>query len=364
VLARQLAPEGAGAAVAEALAAETDPAAAHDLLLAAARWPSQDVIDPVLRWMEAGDPVAEAATEAAWWLQRAGELQGAAASRALGTVRLREDAAMTPAAVALLAALGSSEDVARVAGLLGSSSGAVRMAAAEALVWFPEFAPQIITAAAEDPELFELASRAILVNNPSEEGLRTLLALPQPSSDIAIRSILRTANGVNARDLLNVVRDVHDPTLQRSLLGALVAPPRLMSGKADPTMLTSIAEGTLQLADLELSEHQPEAALGVLDGAPFAEPLVDAERLGSLRCAALVGTGQVEAARGLRVPAAAWLRGLELARNLPAAGAILQEIETQFGSTLTDDQKAQLDAVKKALASESTPRAESARAPG
>jgi hypothetical protein len=352
VLVRQLAPEGAEEGVAAALDAETDPGAAADLLLAAARWPSAEVVPSVLRWASAGSSATDAAFEAAWWLYRAGQLQGDAAGQMLAVVRATPESEMTPAAVSLLSALGNNDDRARIVPLLRSSQGAVRQAAGEALVWYPEFNEQILDAAAYDADLFDIASRAVLVNEPTAATVRQLLMLPLPSNDVAQPAVIRTANGLTADELLSVSRDVADPTLRRALLTLLVSPVRLMSEKADPVMLAAISEGVVELADLELSEQKPEAAIALLDDAPYAEPLVDAGRLGSLRCAALLGLGQVEVAQGFNVPVEAWIRGLGLARGTPAAARILQEIESRFGSTMTPQQKGELDVIRKELAAE------------
>jgi hypothetical protein len=140
--------------------------------------------------------------------------------------------------------------------------------------------------------------------------------------------------------------------LRRGLLNQLTAPYRLMSEKADPEMLRAIAQGAVELADLELTEEQPEAALAVLDGAPYADSLVDAERLGSLRCAALIGVGELEVAQGLNVPVSAWLRGLQLFKDSPDAVRVIQEIERRFGSTMTSEQKAEIEVVKQAIRTE------------
>ncbi|HYE60691.1 MAG TPA: hypothetical protein VD997_01730 [Phycisphaerales bacterium] len=346
VLVRQLAPDGAAEPIARALARETDSAAASDLLLAAARWPSEQVVAAVLRWVAPGSGAGESAFEAARWLFRAGLLQGEAAAAVLSAARAAGEEALTPAAISLLSALGTDEDRARIVPLLRSLRAATRQAAGEALVWYPEFSEAILEAAASDADLFDVACRSVLAAEPTEGAVRWLLLLPRPSAELAMPTLLRTANALTARELLDISRSIDDAGLRRGFLTLLTSPTRLMFEKADPEMLRAIAEGVVELADLELSERQPEAALAALDNAPFAELLVESERLSSVRCAALLGLGQVQLARPFQVPAEAWIRGLQLAASKEQGGAILAEIEQRFASVLTMEQRATLDLLR------------------
>jgi hypothetical protein len=350
VLVRQLAPEGAAEAVGAALVKETDAAAAEDLLLAAARWPTVGLTDAVLRWVEAPTPAREAAFEAAWWMDRAGQLTPEGRTRLLGAVRALTAEEMTPASVSLMAAVGGDEDRERLAPLLRSDVPAIRQATGEALVWYGEFGEDVLDAAAYDRDLFDLASRAVLVNGPTAERVRRLLMLPLPSADVAQPAILRTANGLEAGELLTVAVDVEDLVLRRAMLGLLVSADRVMSEGKNPAKLAAIAEGAALLADLELSEGQAEAALATLDAAPFADELVAGDRIAGLRCAALLGIGQVEVAEGLKAPVEGWLRGLELAKDGPQAGRIVQEVEARFRSSMTPEQRAYVDGVKQMVA--------------
>jgi hypothetical protein len=350
VLVRQLAPEGAAEAVGAALARETDAGAAEDLLLAAARWPSVGLMDAVLRWVEAPTAAREAAFEAAWWMDRAGQLTQEGRDKLLGAVRALTAQELTPAGVSLLAALGDDEDRARVAPLLRSERAAIRQAAGESLVWYGEFSEAILDAAAQDRDLFDLASRAVLVNGPTADRVRRLLALPMPGAEVAQPAILRTANGLESVELLSIAGEVQDATLRRSMLGLLTSGDRVMSEGTNAENLAAIAEGAALLADLELSEGQPEAALAVLNNAPYADAVVGTERLESLRCAALLGAGQVELAEGLKAPVDSWLRGLELAKEGPQAGRIIQEIDARFRSSMSPEQRTYVDEVKQAVA--------------
>lgn len=343
VLVRQLAPPGAEQAVAAALAQETDPTAASDLLLAAARWPSPGVVTPVLHWLESGTPAADAATEAAWWLLRAGELTIDVSDRVLAAVRRLPAEAMSPAAISILASLGNDDDRQRLVPLLASSAAPQRQAAGEALLWYLQHRPAILAAAANDPDLFDIASRAVVVDEPNADDLRSLLALPKPAPELTRTAVLRVAGRMPADDLRAVANEVADPDLRRALLTNLVAPERVMSEKSSAARLAAIVGGVGDLAELDLIQNHPEAALGTLDAATFADGSDQAARLAGLRCTALLALGRLDEAQRLEATADCWLRGLEMAQR-PTAEAV-SSLESRFTS-LTGEQKLALDHLK------------------
>jgi hypothetical protein len=344
VLVRQLGPPGAEEAIAKALVAEHDPAAASDLLLAAARWPSPPVVTPVLRWIESGTPAAEAATEAAYWLSRAGELSPGDSERVLAAVRRMPDESLSPASVSLLATLGDDEDRDRLAPLLRSSSAALRQAAGEALLWYPQYRAQILGAASADPDLFDIASRAVMVDDPTAGGLRAVLALPRPSPELARAAIVRMASRVPADELRDVASGVTDPELKRALLTSLTSPERYMSQRDEPPMLAAICSGVGDLAECELSQNRADAALASLDAGSFADGSEEGPRLAALRCVALLALGRVEEAQRLNVGADCWLRGLEMC---PATSAFkaLAALDAKF-TNLSDEQKQKLETLR------------------
>jgi len=350
VVVRQLAPDGAAEAIAKALIRESNPIAAADLLLAAARWPSAEIVAPVIQWISRPGGHAEAAAEAAWWLFRAGELHSDAADAVLAAVRSTSSESLTPAAISLQSALGDDEDRARLVPLLQSESGSVRQAVGEALLWYPEYTPDLLEGAKSDPDLFDIACRAVLVSEPSEAGVRRLLALPKPSPEVAVPSLLRTADGLTAPELLDISRIVDDAALRRGLLALLVAPRRVMSERADPDRLRAICEGVLDLAELELAASQPEAALAALDNAAEFEEQIDDSRVAALRSTSLVALGHIDLAANIQAPCAAWLRGLELASGSESATRIVETMEARFGSSMSPEEKAAFEKLKREIA--------------
>ena len=303
----------------------------------------------MVRWMKGGPMVAGAATEAALWLLRAGELDRAAGTLILNMLRGEAPSAWSPAAVSIIGTLGDEYDRGLIVPLLGSRLGAVRIAAGEALLWDAEYTEAILEAASSDPDLFEIACRAVLVAEPTEENVRRLLSLPKPSMEIARPTLLRTANGLAATDLLAVSRAADDLGLRRGLLMLLTDSTRVMSEGSDPARLAAIANGVAELYEIELADRQPEAALAVIDGADFAIEVLGAERVAGLRATALVALGHIEVAAGLEAPCAAWLRGLEVAVESDVGPRIVESIEERFTSSMIAEERQRFEALKAAV---------------
>lgn len=345
---RQLAPEGSGEAVARALAVETDPEAASALLLAGARWPSPALREPSLAWMEREGPARNAAAEAVWQLFRAAELDPANQRRALRAARAFADDALEPPVMGLLASLGTAEDRARIAPLIAGESRAKRVAAARALVWYPEHLEAILAAAATDVDLFDIASRALVLHQATAAGYRRLLALPRPSPDVAIDALDRLASVLNAADLWVVASECTDPAERRRLLRELSSEGRRLSEWIDPEQRAAISRGMLALARMRIDDNTPDNALALLEGVEF-DGTYASEGL-ALRCEALLALGRVEDALPLETGPGAWLRGLALSLRKPHAGAILAVIDSRYGETLSADQRAILDAARASIA--------------
>ncbi|CAG1007626.1 hypothetical protein PHYC_03457 [Phycisphaerales bacterium] len=346
---RQLAPAQASPAISRALRIESDPSAAGALLIAATRWPSEAVVQVLLRWLDINSPARDKATDAAWQLYRAGELNSTAQQEVLDAVRRSMSEHATPAACGLLAALGNSEDLATIVPLLDSPDAAMRIAAADALVWSPEHQSAILAAAAKDADLFDAAARAVLVHDPTATGLRALLSLPRPSQEIADAAIARVAIALPANDLWDVASHTTDSVLQTALLRRLATPERFMSEWTDPGQRDALTSGLLAYAGSLIDNNAPAEALSLFEyaasvGLASPKPLTD------LKCAALVALGRLDEADALNTGPAPWFRGLSLALTKPHAPAVLKRIDDRFTQDLNDEQKQVLQTVRAALA--------------
>lgn len=351
-LVRQLDPEGAAPLISEALAREQDPVAAVAMLAAAARWPSQSDTAPALAWLRAGSTAAAPAADLVWSLYRAGELNPDAQSDALSLVRAWPDSQLTPAACRVLSTLGEDSDRRRLVPLLGSSSAALRQAAAESLLWEAEYLPAIIAAARRDVDLFDVAGRALLVHEPTAPGLNLLLQLPRPAPETAQTAILRLARGLPANELWTVISSLRDPVLRRLLLESLTMEERQMSERLDPVRLGALGKGVLAIAELELTASRPDAALRRLEASPFfgENAAAGPEGFDDLRCACLVALNRPELATQTPGSAAAWLRGVTIAQREPFAGSLIAVMEQKFADTLSESELQDLAALKTRLA--------------
>ncbi|MDX2132624.1 MAG: hypothetical protein SFY69_11290 [Planctomycetota bacterium] len=337
---RQMAPDGAADAVTTALQRESDPDAAAPLLLAAARWPSAGMREAALSWMEREGPAREEAAEAVWQLYRAAELNPENQRRALQAARSFPDDALEPAVLGILASLGGREDRARIAPLLRGASPARRVAAARALVWYPEHLDAILEAAKADVELFDVASRSLVLHDATSAGYARLLALPRPAPDVAAVAWARLAGVLPAADLWAVSTQTEDPADRRRLLRELTSEGRRLSEWSDPAQREAICRGALALARMRIDDNTPDDAIAVLDPVPFEGP--DRAEASALRCEALLALGRVEEATSLDVGVGAWLRGLAASLRKPHAALVVTAIEERFGEALTSEQRSAL----------------------
>jgi hypothetical protein len=367
MLVRQLGPQDAGPQVLQALKDEVDAGAACELLLAAGRWPARSAEAAVTRWLpvSAGDsapwtradeitPVHRAAIEAAWMFFRAGELSTPSVQVVLQQLRRDGVTRLTPAGVQLLVAGGDESDWNAVAALLktteiANGAASLRRAAAEALVWYPEYRDDILRGAQHDVGLFEIAAQALWLGEPTAADLRRLLALPRENDD-AVRSAVRfTAARMNALDIWEIAGEparpgadkgtgkspdsssdnstdlkpdpALDSALKRSLLDELTRTNRVMSESRSPEKMEVIARAAVLVAEDRLKIGQPDQAMGVLLSCGVSAARVDsnppkwpgdpawAMRADSVAISALVGIGKAADVPATQGDREAWARG-------------------------------------------------------
>ena len=388
-LLRAIAPEDGGPTIHEALARETDPVVAAALLRAASRWPSSETAPAVMRWIEAGPPASDAAFEAAWQLSRVAQLTSDDGARVLARLRALDAASLTPAGCTLLASLGDDEDRDALMPLLRGGAPAVRLAIAEALVFDPVRSDAVLAAATMDDALFDAAIRTALANDPTATDFAMARALPAPTSEVRVAGLLRLARGLSSMELLTALQaEGIEPAMRSQLLTLLVGQDRVLSEMASPDGRRAIGRGVFLLASAQVERGELEAAAATIESSPFAARPVEVEGLEELRIAVLAGLGRFElidgdnaaivlldeaSANGMEgppepvvvpiepvepeVPRApsppgiveAWVRGAELGSARPTARAVLSRVRAQFGTQLTDGQRARLGRVEGAL---------------
>lgn len=151
-LVSRLAPPGAAEVVARVLAAETSPVAAEPLLQASTRWPSPQLVGPVLRWL-ADDRTREAACQAGVALFDAGLLVGAEARERVRSLLMPLPASPSSARLILLGQAGNESDRESIAALLHAGDAAVRSSASDALARSDAGAATLVEAAVAEPTI-------------------------------------------------------------------------------------------------------------------------------------------------------------------------------------------------------------------
>lgn len=331
LLLRQLDPPGAVEAVGRALHAEESPEAAVALLLAAARWPSEIVREPALRWLRNGPDSRAAAVQALTALARSRLLYDPTDREAVAAVlRAVAPPDLTPGECRLLVLVGNDSDRQRVASLLSAAPGPVRAAAAEALADDPDYLDRLIAAA--DAELYETVARAVTVHRPTAAGLRTLSRLPGGTPESRRAGVLRLASILPTRELIEAGALTRDLRLREAMLTRLADgfPP----GDATPETL---AAGLELLARTRLELADADGALVALDA--ISQDLGGAtSESRSLRVVSLLILGRVDEAAEIDAPPAAWLDGLTQVVGRPHARAIADAIEARFLDRMAPDE--------------------------
>lgn len=344
---RQVSPDGAGPAVAQALAREQDPAAAGALIQAATRWPSDVTIDRTMRWMTRRTAARRQALDAALNLLRAGVLPLAAREHTLELVRALPDSDMTGAACILLGNLGEDSDRDRLVPLLNSEVAGVRIGAADSLVFDAAYLPAIMSAAAKHADLFDAAARSVMANDPTDENYRLLATLAGATTDAGRRGLTRVAELMPAADLAEIVRTTRDRVLRTDLLLLLTSPRRVQSEWADQANAAAILQGGVDLARSRMNDGDLTGAASVLSALPLDAPQ-NAELAGVadaklLRAVSVIALGRVDDPVAQAAPVEAWVDALGYVQVPEDRVALAHEISSRFAEQLSDAQRARVD---------------------
>jgi hypothetical protein len=342
MLIRQVSPAGTVEAVARALAVEENPEAAQALLLAAARWPSEPVRNPALRWLARGPQARSGAVQTLLALARSGLIHDPAHREAVAALlRSADPQALTPAECRLLAAVGSADDLERVAALIDGPPSPLRTVAAEALAEHPRYFGTLMAAA--DPDLFEAATRAVLSSRPDAEGFGWLKSLPAPSPEARTAALLRIAAALPTDELLAAAADAELP-IREAMLARLAQ----FSIPGDATS-ASLTAGLLMLADSRLVLGNPDAALFALDWIPPGATESAQNTIDQTRTIALLWLGRIDEAEELNTPAAAWMLALEHCLLESHAAAVANAIGSRFKDRLTPAESGRLEDLRRRI---------------
>lgn len=359
LLIANLAPDGADKAVRDALDHERVPATAAALLNAAARWPSIEIEESVLAWVDptvwahSGTELRDASLDAAWALYRGGLLRTDAVSRrALDAVRTVGVADLNGSGCRLRAELGDQSDLDAIVVLLGSKDPAQRLATAEALVSSPEYLPRILAAAREDPLLIDVAVRGVITIAPDVANFAAIEEATRKVPDQRRQALTMVASVLNEDEIIEASRRLRaDPVLREAILATLADPRRVMAERTDPARLSYTAEALVELAELRIELGKYGEAIAALEALPEIEQHISGERLRDLKAIAFIGVNRLDQARQLDAKPEVWLRGLELCADQTQAAQIASLIETAMAEKLTESDRAKLEQLKIRIAS-------------
>lgn len=354
VLAR-LAPEGAGKAIAGQLANESDGSAIEAMLASLVAWPGELSDQDLERWLSWSAPAHAATLDIALGKLRRGELNDERLrSITLDAARSRIASDPTPAACHLLVILGTDDDRVIVSRLLQDSRPAMRYAAAESLVTESGYVVPIAIAAANDPALTTLATRAFVLHQPTIESFRLLFAMGGDAQQ-RVQQLTLLANMMPARDVAQAIDVIGpDPTQLDRILSTFENPNRLLSETQDDTQLESIARGLLVLAQARLELSKPDAALTALQSLPHLDVYADAVATTRTFLACWLALGRLDDARAMKADSGAWLDaiGVIKGQSISERQRVLQAFTSDFAENLNDSQKARLDALQSRLAAD------------
>lgn len=362
LLVAQLDPPGGQAAILASLEQETSAQTATALLSASSRWLTPATIDLALRWLETGTFAAGAAAETLTSADRIGALTESQRQRALARLRQIEGAAFPPAACKLLASIGDDSDRRRLAQLLRSDRAAQRLAAAEALVVYPEFLDDLLSAVALDGQLLPMATRGIILSRADAATFERLRVLTNISDQEKAEALSSIGEFLSSADLLSVLKDTDasDP-LHGRLLKNFADPDRIMTEAAAASTLPPLAEGIMLLADSHLAGGRGDQALLALSAMPSLREVVGASAFDAVQVAALVAMGRPDDAETAAPEADAWLEAMKSAPGRPYASSLLNYTEMLFGGRMDQSQQHAFDQRRDAIAKvlESSPGSES-----
>lgn len=351
LLVAQLSPAGAREAVKSALERETDAAAAAALLHAASRWPDESLLGVALQWLSRHGPALASSVDYIRSLVRAGDIQDPAERRTvLDAITAIPFEKFPPSACDVLVHLGDEDDRRTVARQLSSTNQAARFAAAQALLVVPDHVDDILLAAQNDPELFDIAVRAVSMYWPTAQGFRGISQLRAPSQEAWRRGLLKIAEMLPAPDLVEIIQSV-EPNLREPLLANLTSPNRILSERYSTATFEALGRGLVQLARLRIDLGKPDAALAALDSLPELAVLEGEAVVNSLRAEALLCLGRIDDASVIPTDVDPWLAALNRSIDKPFARDLDDVITRRFAADLTEDQAARLATLRRRLAS-------------
>lgn len=306
-----------GTALGEALSLETDPVVAGAMLEAVSqRWRVSQMAPHVVRWIAFDSPARAPAFDAARTLIEASAMTEQsyidAVRSALASVRSSPPTLTT---VALATVIGGDEDIASLSAYLSrlvsdqaESADARRrlVALAPIVAARPEFASTLADAAQVIPDLAPSASRSISLGQPPSAAASLIVALPFVTPRARQTALSPLVQQLSDTELVSLALRLDTET---KIIFLRMALGRDSLKNAPPSDEFVISVRSV-MADALILQHEPQAALEVIQDVVLSEQSVHRDDLLSIRTRAQLALGNIEEVIRMDVPPHLWLAGL------------------------------------------------------
>jgi hypothetical protein len=282
--------------------------------------------------------------------------------RVLAAVRAIPLEESTPPAIQLRGLLGTGEDIDQVAALLTSKDAAQRLGAAETVVLRAEHLDELLAAARTDARLVEVAVRGVALHRQTAAGFVGIERATADKPELRRGALTAVADVLPAPEVLLAIESLpNDPGVREAVLSTLARRDRITSERADPQKSAALAEGLMRLARARLALDRPAEAVQALDALKLVG--VDPAGAAKLRVAAFVRLDRAEDAIAAGADVEAWLEALAQVSSRPFAPRVLAAMEAAFAGTMTEEQFARLEAIRRRMPA-APPAAPAGAAPG
>lgn len=226
--------------------------------------------------------------------------------------------------------------------LLQSVDPGLRLASADALAPYGEFAAPILDAAGRDGALLLAGVRVVVLHDQTARGFDAINRI-SAGSEGRRNALVTVASVLPAEDLLVVGRSLSGDPLQEAVLSQFAMPVRLASERVDTQRRDALAQGLLLLARRRIESDLPAEALSAMDQLAGLGATVDGGELARLRIVALLMLGRIDAAAEVEAAATAnadaWLEGLDRCVGKAHAAALAAQISAKMSAGFSDAQR-------------------------
>jgi len=315
------------AAVRRAIRREADPAAAAAMLDFLRRRPDETDLMICLDWLGDQEPAASAAARTLASSAGSGALnRPMIRNLAMDSIRILPEDRLTPGKIELWGILGGVEDRARLATLLEPGSPpAIRRAAANAIVRWPESVEVLASACAQEAFCFPMLADAITLHEPTAEGFARLSSIQGVDPEIRSQRLLRLRRAMSPSALLGTIGP--DESHAAVIESVLFDPDHRDLLRRDPRLLLTQALARARYG--EANDQGVIELLGLVD--PAASGMLD-ESTARYERRSLICLGRFDEADASGADEADWREAADRSERLAfeTAPSILLQVAERF----------------------------------